>query len=182
VQIPGEPVIVKALCAKPNPPSAPSFTSILRGQCEEKPYYKGETDMKKLLSLILCFAMVLTLAACGGTTENADAIKTVTDGQTVGEGSKTFPLTITDKDGKSIQITVKTDEETVGDALVAIGLVQGEKSEYGLYVKAVNGITADYEADKTYWAFYINGEYALTGVDQTPIADGETYTLAVEAG
>lgn len=137
--------------------------------------------MKKVMSLILCFAMVFTLAACGSTNGNADAI-TVTDGQTIGEGAKSFPLIITDKDGKSIQVTVKTDEKTVGDALVNLGLVQGDKSEYGLYVKVVNGITADYEADKTYWAFYINGEYALTGVDQTPIADGETYTLAVEAG
>ena len=138
--------------------------------------------MKKFLSLILCFVMVLSLAACGGTNDNADEIKTVTDGQTVGEGAKSFPLTITDKDGNSIQVTVNTDEETVGSALVALGLVQGEESEYGLYVKTVNGITAEYEVDQTYWAFYINGEYAMTGVDQTPIADGETYALAVEAG
>ena len=136
--------------------------------------------MKKVMSLILCFALVLTLAACGGTNDNADAITTVKDGQTIGEGSKTFPLIITDKDGKSIQVTVKTDEKTVGDALVGLGLVQGDKSEYGLYVKVVNGITADYEADKTYWAFYIDGEYALTGVDQTEITEGTSYMLKIE--
>ena len=43
--------------------------------------------MKKFMSLILCFAMVLTLAACGGTTEKADGSIPVTDGQTIGKGS-----------------------------------------------------------------------------------------------
>lgn len=137
--------------------------------------------MKKFLSLILCFAMVLSLVACGNTTEKADESIPVTDGQTIGEGSKTFPLTITDQEGNSIQIIVKTDEETVGNALIQLGIVQGDETDYGLFVKTVNGITADYEADGIYWAFYVNGNYANSGVDQTPIVDGETYTLAVEA-
>ena len=136
--------------------------------------------MTKILSLILCFVMVLSLAACGGTTETTEEFTPVTDGATIGEGAKTFPLVITDKDGNTVNVTVNTDEETVGDALVALGVVEGEESEYGLYVKTVNGITADYEVDATYWAFYINGEYAMTGLDQTPIAEGETYTLIVE--
>ena len=84
------------------------------------------------MSLILCFAMVLTLAACGGTTEKADGSSPVTDGQTIGKGAKSFPLSITDKDGNTIQITVKTDEETVGNALMALGIAEGETSEYGL--------------------------------------------------
>ena len=51
---------------------------------------------------------------------------------------------------------------------------------YGLYIKSVNGIVADYDVDATYWAFYINGEYAMTGVEMTPIAEGDSYLLKVE--
>lgn len=61
-----------------------------------------------------------------------------------------------------------------------LGLIAGEESEYGLYVKTVNGITADYDKDGVYWAFYINGEYAQTGVDSTKIAEGESYSFKVE--
>ena len=49
-----------------------------------------------------------------------------------------------------------------------------------MYVKKVNGILADYNIDKTYWAFYINGEYAFSGVDTTPVENGATYSFKVE--
>ena len=58
--------------------------------------------------------------------------------------------------------------------------IAGDETEYGLYVKEVNGFVADYDTDGTYWAFYIDGEYAMTGVDQTEITEGSTYTLQVE--
>lgn len=137
--------------------------------------------MKKLVSLILAFVLVLSLAACGAPAETTPKEFTpVSDGAVLGEGAVTFPLEITDKDGNSINVTINTDKETVGEALLEIGIVEGTMGDYGLYMTHVNGIPAIFEEDGTYWAFYINGEYALTGVDQTPIAEGETYTLKVE--
>lgn len=136
--------------------------------------------MKKLISLALCFVLLISLVACGSTTETEE-FTPVADGATVGEGATSFPLVITDKDGNTVNVTVNTDKETVGEALLEQGLVEGEDGDYGLYIKTVNGITADYDVDGTYWAFYINDEYAMTGVDQTPIAEGETYTLKVES-
>ena len=59
-------------------------------------------------------------------------------------------------------------------------MIEGDESEYGLYVKTVNGITADYDADGVYWAFYINDEYAQTGVDSTPITEGDRYAFRIE--
>jgi hypothetical protein len=85
-----------------------------------------------------------------------------------------------DKEGSETQFEIHTEKETVGEALVELGLIAGEESEYGLYVKTVNGITADYDKDGVYWAFYINGEYAQTGVDSTKIAEGESYSFKVE--
>ena len=95
----------------------------------------------------------------------------------LGEGATTFYVTVADVDGTVTKFQINTDAATVGEALVAVELVEGHDTEYGLYVDAVNGITADWDTEKAYWAFYINGEYAVTGVDATEIAAGTTYEL-----
>ena len=102
------------------------------------------------------------------------------DGNVLGEGSTKFTFTVVDKEGTETQFEIHTDQETVGGALLELSLIAGDESEYGLYVKTVNGITADYDKDGVYWAFYINGEYAQTGVDVTPVTEGDSYTFKVE--
>lgn len=139
--------------------------------------------MKKLMSLFLCVILMVSLVACGGDsteTTTPEAFTPVTDGAVVGEGAVSFPLVIVDKEGNTINVTVNTDKEMVGEALLETGLAEGYNGDYGLYITHVNGIAAIYEEDATYWAFYINGEYAMTGVDLTPITQGETYMLKVE--
>ena len=86
-----------------------------------------------------------------------------------------------DADGKSIKATIKTDAKTVGEALLDLGIIDGEDSDFGLYVTTVNGVTLDYNQDGRYWAIYIDGEYAMTGVDSTEIVDGTAYKLAAES-
>ena len=80
----------------------------------------------------------------------------------------------------STAFQIHTDKTTVGDALVELGLIEGEESEYGLYVKTVNGVTVDYDTDGKYWAFYVDGAYAQTGADSTEVTAGATYTFKVE--
>ena len=143
--------------------------------------------MKKFFAIILALVMALSLMACGNTAVQPDAdadadAPVVTDGAALGEGAHSFTLEITDADGKTITATIHTDAETVGEALSKLEIVQGEDSEYGLYVTTVNGITADWDADQTYWAFYIDGEYAMTGIDATEIVDGSTYSLVLTKG
>ncbi len=104
------------------------------------------------------------------------------DGGAVGEGSTQFDFTVTDQDGVETQFEVHTDKTIVGEALQELGLIDGDESEYGLFVKTVNGITADYDVDGVYWAFYINGEYAQEGVDSTEIKEGDSYAFKVEKG
>ncbi|MDE5932708.1 MAG: DUF4430 domain-containing protein [Lachnospiraceae bacterium] len=148
---------------------------------------------KKLSSFILCMvlivAMALSTTGCNGSSGNStpSASKTEetgssaqTEATVLGEGSTSFSFTVVDKDGNETQFEIHTDKETVGDALTELALISGDESEYGLYVKTVNGITADYDADGVYWAFYINGEYAATGVDSTPVTEGESYSFKVE--
>ena len=136
-----------------------------------------KTTLKRIISVILVFTMVMLLAACNtvdkeGLWENA----TYRKDKEFGNGEKTLVVEVRVED-QSVTFTVNTDKSTVGDALLEYGLIDGEESQYGLYVKVVNGITADYDVDMSYWAFYINGEYAMTGVDSTEITEGAVYRL-----
>ena len=142
-----------------------------------------------LLCIVLIAAMALSLGACAADdAKNLDVKESERpqqvqqDENIVGEGDISFKFIVVDADGKETEFTVKTDADTVGKALLNANLIAGEDGEYGLYVKTVNGITADYDTDGSYWAFYINGEYATTGVDSTEIEDGATYTFKVEKG
>lgn len=115
--------------------------------------------------------------------ENTDAqseAEEASDVTVVGEGETSFFFNVTDKDGNETKFEVHTDKTTVGEALLDVDLIAGDDSEYGLYVKTVNGITADYDTDGVYWAFYIDGEYASTGVDSTDITEGSVYSFKVE--
>ena len=142
------------------------------------------------LSLILVILMMISLTSCDlfkqttttsfvGTEENPLPeiwnTATYTKDTELGEGSKTFMFKV-DAEGYAITFTIHTNEETVGAALLALNLIAGEDSQYGLYVKTVNGMLADYNVDATYWAFYENGEYA-NGVDVTNITEGSTYSF-----
>ena len=142
-----------------------------------------------LLCIVLIAAMALSLGACAADDAKNPDVKeserpqqVQQDENIVGEGDISFKFIVVDADGKETEFTVKTDADTVGKALLNANLIAGEDGEYGLYVKTVNGITADYDTDGSYWAFYINGEYAMTGVDSTEIEDGATYTFKVEKG
>ena len=153
------------------------------------------TPLKKWLSLTLCMvlmaAMALFTTGCNdnkAADDSGTAVSTTTSttdvssagGNVLGEGETTCLFTVTDKEGGETQFEIHTDKTTVGEALLELGLIAGDDSEYGLYVKTVNGITVDYDTDGAYWAFYINGEYASTGVDSTNITQGATYSFKVE--
>lgn len=148
------------------------------------------TRFKKIMSffvsIVLIAAMALSTTGCGDNNQNdlgsstPDAIVSKIEGDVLGEGAKKFTFTVTDADGKEVSYQINTDKETVGDALMELELISGDKAEYGLYVKTVNGITVDYDKDGKYWAFYVDGEYAQQGVDSTEIVEGATYSFKVE--
>ena len=142
---------------------------------------------KKFTSLLLCMmlivAMALTTTGCNEKSSD-DTSQTTTNNlpepTILGEGENSFLFVVVDKEGNQTAFDISTDKKIVGEALLDLGLIEGEAGPYGLYVKTVNGITADYDVDQTYWAFYINDEYAMSGVDTTEIIDGDTYSFKVE--
>ena len=140
---------------------------------------------KKLLTSLLCVmlaaALVMGTVGCSKAPETSDNSAVVMqDGATLGNGATAFTFTVVNGEGVETTVTVKTDKETVGEALVELGLVSGEDSDWGLMVDTVNGETVNYNETGKYWAFYIDGEYAQTGVDATAITAGASYGFKAE--
>ena len=130
-------------------------------------------------ALLLAVVLIFSLCACGKKTQPAADLwnSAVYQSDTeLGSGAKMLTVEV-EAEEKSVKFTLHTDMETVGEALFEQNLISGEDGEYGLYIKEVNGITADYDVDQTYWAFYIDGEYAMSGVDATDITEGTEYRL-----
>ena len=93
------------------------------------------------------------------------------------EGDKTVTVKVVHADQSEKEFTYETDDEYLGELLTEEGLVEGEMSEYGMYITKVDGEQAVFETDNAYWALYENGEYASTGADQTVLDDGDEFSL-----
>lgn len=134
--------------------------------------------MKRFISFFIVIVLCLGLSACNNTATKTDLWENAlyTENTEFGNGEKTVYVDVVAGD-KAITFKIHTDKKTLGDALAEHGLIEGEKGAYGLYVKKVNGITADYDTDKSYWGFNKNGESMMTGVDGALVEDGEQYEL-----
>ena len=78
--------------------------------------------------------------------------------------------------------TYHTDEEFLGVVLETEGLIKGEMGPYGLTIFEVDGERAVWEENGAYWAIFVNGEYGMTGVDTTPVNDGDAFKLEYTRG
>ena len=148
--------------------------------------------------MLLVAVLAMNLAACGKNQvpkeqSNANATDQTQTAQTdgdvksglwenaiyntdteLGKGSKNLIVEVK-ADNQSVEFTIHTDASTVGEALLENNLIAGDDSQYGLYIKSVNGIVADYDVDQSYWAFYVDGEYATAGADSTDIVEESVY-------
>lgn len=145
---------------------------------------------KRSISLLLCMMLIVAMAfstmGCSGKNDTEsqnqaqNSQNTQLEPTVLGEGKTEFSFLVVDKDGNKTLFEIHTDKEIVGDALLEHNLIAGDDGAYGLYVKTVNGITADYDVDQTYWAFYVNDAYASSGVGSTTITVGDSYSFKVE--
>ena len=126
-------------------------------------------NKKTLIALIVL--VVLVIGAFAVWKVNAP------QGQT---GDKTIVVSVV-VDTETSDFVIETDAEFLRGALEQAGLVEGTESEYGLYVTTVNGVTAD-ESQQQWWCFTRSGGTLETGVDSTPIADGEHYEITLTTG
>ena len=102
-------------------------------------------------------------------------------GPKTAEGSKTVTFEVINAEAESEEFVLHTDAEYLGEVLLSEELIQGEDSEYGLFVTEVNGITANAD-NQEWWCFTKGGEMVNTGVDTTPIADGDHFEATLTVG
>lgn len=95
------------------------------------------------------------------------------------QGAKSITIEVVDNNANSTMYDVHTDAEYLRQAMEeADGLeFSGTESEYGMMVETVNGVTADWNVDQSYWGFFVNGEYCNYGIDTQPVTDGDAFQI-----
>lgn len=148
---------------------------------------------KILVALLLVAVMSMSLSACGGEKPQNDTTApqtqatldevallwndaTYTEETSLGKGDTLFDFQVIAGDN-SVTFHIATDKENLGEALLEHELVAGDEGPYGLYVKYVNGMYADYDVNGCYWSFTKNGEMMMTGVDGETIEAGACYEM-----
>ncbi len=93
-------------------------------------------------------------------------------------GDKTVVVEVVHGDGSGKEFEYRTDEEYLGPLLVEEKLAEGEQSATGLFVTTVDGETARDDL-RQWWCVTRGGEWLDTGVDATPITDGDHFELTM---
>lgn len=97
------------------------------------------------------------------------------------EGSKDLTIKVIHKDKSEKVFEVSTDQENLGPVLVEKNIVVDNQSAYGLYILTADGETVN-ESNQEWWCITKGGESLMTGADETPVADGDTFELTFTVG
>ena len=95
---------------------------------------------------------------------------------------KTIEVTVTHSDKTQKDFTIKTNEEFLRGALEQEKLVEGDDGEYGLFITAVDGETANADNEEWWCINGADGQMLPTGVDDTAINDGDSYEIVLTVG
>ncbi|MEA5012124.1 MAG: DUF4430 domain-containing protein [Angelakisella sp.] len=97
------------------------------------------------------------------------------------QGTKNLQVTVVVEEGKKNVHDIKTEAEFLGEALTQEKIIEGEQGPYGLYIKVADGVAAN-EAMQQWWCITKEGADVMTGVDSTPIADGDKFEITLKTG
>ena len=95
------------------------------------------------------------------------------------QGDKNITVTVVFADKSEKKFKINTDAEYIGDALLEEKIVTEDenKNGNGMYT-VIAGERADYTLDKSWWCLNIDGKMANVGINEQPIADGDSFELA----
>lgn len=96
-------------------------------------------------------------------------------------GAKTIVINVIHGDQSTKEFKYQTDEAYLGKVIQEEGLVEGENSQYGLFITSVDGEKAD-DSKQQWWCLTKGGAQVNTSADQTPIADGDVFELTLTEG
>jgi len=128
--------------------------------------------MKNFKSFLRISVLVVLIAVMALSFFSCDKEEAETQGSEI-----TITVAVINKAGETSEHEIKTTATDLGTALVESGLVEDNQDSYGLYILTVNGETADWNVDQSYWSLSKDGEALMTGASSTKIADGEHYEL-----
>ena len=129
---------------------------------------------KKIITVIIAMVVLAALIAGFVIIYNIYSEKPV-------EGEKNIVVQVILTDGSQTTFNIKTTAEFLRGALDQENLVEGDEGEFGLLVTKVNGLTAD-SSKQEWWNFTKDGEYLNTGVETTPINDGDQFEITLTVG
>lgn len=122
---------------------------------------------KRVFPVIMVLVLVFGLAACGPKNESGEA--------------RSVTVTVVHGDKTSKDFTYSSTADSLGEALIEEGLIEGEEGPYGLFVKTVDGETAD-DGKEQWWCLTKGGDGVNTGVDSTPFSDGDSFEFTLMEG
>ena len=97
------------------------------------------------------------------------------------EGEKTIHVTVVAEGRPDKTVDIRTDAVYLRQALEEKDLIEGSEYPFGLLVLTVDGVTADADRQE-WWSFTKGGVFLDTGVDDTPIEDGDSFEITLTAG
>lgn len=97
------------------------------------------------------------------------------------EGAKTIHLNVIVSEASIKSLNLHTDAQYLRQALEEENLIQGDEGVYGLWVTTVADRVAKSENEE-WWALYKNDQLSMTGVDDTPIEDGDNIEFRLIIG
>lgn len=100
------------------------------------------------------------------------------------DGTKRIKVTVVDDAGKRTVYRVCTKarylrqvfEEMEADEATGFSM-EIDETRYGAIVQSVNALEADYQVNKAYWEFYVNGDYCSDGIDGQPVEHRGKYKV-----
>ena len=127
---------------------------------------------KKIFVSVVALVCILAMLLCACGTKAPAA---------TGE-EKTFTIQVVHSDGTVLEKELTTQQTYLANALFDASLLTEEEGlETGMYT-IVDGEEASWEKAQAYWGFFVNGDYAIEGMNTTEIEDGAVYKLEYTVG
>ncbi|MEG2456137.1 MAG: stalk domain-containing protein [Oscillospiraceae bacterium] len=88
-------------------------------------------------------------------------------------------ITVTGQDGKAVTKAYAAKADNLGDFLETAGIAVSEIGPYGRFITTVNGYRVNDDKHE-WWCITKGGADVMTGVDLTPIANGDSFELTLK--
>lgn len=135
--------------------------------------WKDEKEMKELnrtnMFLVVVMILIMVLLGCVYIIESSKPVI----------GGKRVTIEVVNKEKESIFYEVYTDAEFLRQVMQEVDELtfDGVESSYGMLVYTINGETADYNVDGSYWSFYVNNQYCNYGIDSQPVYNEDEFRI-----